>query len=290
MSYCLGSHAPETFTTQRRPGNLTVGGVHGLTPFPVRMGTMRAFASDRIGGPRPVKKQGKTKERRGTVRQFVRRLFLTVLILMVLSWMLVLPFRWINPPTSAFMLQDNSGRIPVAYEWLDWADLRGAAPIAVIASEDQKFAHHFGFDVKSIRESIDEFNDGEPLRGASTISQQVAKNMYLWSGKNFLRKGVEAYFTILIEATWSKRRILEIYLNIAEFGPGIYGVAAASNNYFKKPPLELSNAEAALLAAVLPNPNRLRVDAPTQYVRERQRWIMQQMQRLHQERWITLVD
>jgi monofunctional biosynthetic peptidoglycan transglycosylase len=114
--------------------------------------------------------------------------------------------------------------------------------------------------------------------------------MYLWPGKNFLRKGVEAYITLLIEATWSKQRILEIYLNIAEFGPGIYGVAAASSNFFEKRPLDLSNAEAALLAAVLPNPNQLRVDAPTQYVRERQRWIMQQMQRLHQERWITLLD
>lgn len=188
------------------------------------------------------------------------------------------------------MLQDNSGRIPVAYKWLDWDDLQGAAPIAVVASEDQKFAHHFGFDLKSIRESIDEYADGEPLRGASTISQQVAKNMYLWPGKNFLRKGVEAYFTLLIEAMWSKQRILEIYLNIAEFGPGIYGVPAASSSYFEKHPLELSNAEAALLAAVLPSPNRLRVDAPTQYVRERQRWILQQMQRLDRERWITLLN
>jgi len=215
---------------------------------------------------------------------------LALMILVALSWMLVLPFRWINPPASAFMLQDDSGRVPVAYEWMDWPALLDAAPIAVVASEDQKFAHHFGFDVKAIRDSIGEFNEGQPLRGASTISQQVAKNMYLWPGRNFLRKGLEAYFTILIEVTWPKRRILEIYLNIAEFGPGVYGVPAASYSYFQKPPLELNDSEAALLAAVLPNPSRLRVDVPSQYVLERQRWILQQMQRLHRERWITLLN
>lgn len=251
---------------------------------------MRAFATDRIGRPPPAKKRAKKKKGPGFVGRLIRRLFALFFIIIVLSWMLVLPFRWINPPTTAFMLQDNSGRVPVAYEWLDWSDLRGAAPVAVVASEDQKFAHHFGFDVKAIRESVEEFNEGEPLRGASTISQQVAKNMYLWPGKNFLRKGIEAYFTILIEATWSKKRILEVYLNIAEFGPGIYGAPAASKSFFRKSPLDLSDAEAALLAAVLPNPNRLRVDAPTQYVRKRQRWIMQQMQRLNREDWITLVE
>ena len=213
-----------------------------------------------------------------------------MVVVLVLSLSIVLPFRWINPSTTAFMLQDNSGRVPVAYEWLDWQDLQGAAPIAVVASEDQKFAHHFGFDLKSIRESIDEFADGEPLRGASTISQQVAKNMYLWPGKSFLRKGVEAYLTGLIEITWSKQRILEVYLNIAEFGPGIYGVGAASGHFFQKQPLQISNAEAALLAAVLPNPSRLSVDEPSEYVRKRQYWIMQQMQRLDRERWITLLN
>jgi len=188
------------------------------------------------------------------------------------------------------MLQDNSGRIPVLYEWLDWVDLLGPAPLAVVASEDQKFAHHFGFDLKSIQISVKDFAEGEPLRGASTISQQVAKNMYLWPGKSFLRKGIEAYFTLLIEASWPKRRVLEIYLNIAEFGPGIYGIGAASKVYFGKTPRDLSDADAALLAAVLPNPNRLRADRPSAYVRERQRWILQHVRRLDRERWIDLVD
>jgi monofunctional biosynthetic peptidoglycan transglycosylase len=208
----------------------------------------------------------------------------------VLSLLLILPFHWINPPTTAFMLQDNSGRVPVLYEWVAWRNAGVATPIAVVASEDQKFADHFGFDVKSIRDSVEDFSDGGSLRGASTISQQVAKNMYLWSGKSFLRKGIEAYFTVLIELTWSKKRILEVYVNIAEFGPGIYGVGAASKEFLGKSPVELSDAEAALLAAVLPNPKQLRVDNPSAYVRERQNWIIKQMQRLRREQWITLLN
>lgn len=252
---------------------------------------MRAHTSERIGRARqPSKKRKTRKKRRSVVRLFGRRILLATLIIVILSWMVVLPFRWIDPPTTAFMLQDKSGRVPVLHEWLDWMYVRGAAPIAVVASEDQKFAQHFGFDLKSIRNSMDDYDDGAPLRGASTISQQVAKNLYLWPGKSFLRKGIEAYFTVLVEASWSKRRILEIYLNIAEFGPGIYGVAAASEFYFGKAPTNLSDADAALLAAVLPNPKQLRVDQPSPYVRERQRWIMQQMRRLQREQWLDLME
>ncbi len=203
---------------------------------------------------------------------------------------MVLPFRWVNPPTTAFMLQDNSGRQPVFYEWHPWREIGIAPPLAVVASEDQKFASHFGFDVKSIRESVEDYNDGAPLRGASTITQQVAKNLYLWSGKSFLRKGIEAYFTVLIEVTLSKKRILEIYLNIAELGPGIYGVGPASEVYFGKSPIELSDAEAALFAAVLPNPNQLQADHPTPYVRERQNWILKHMRRLRREQWLSLLE
>lgn len=188
------------------------------------------------------------------------------------------------------MLQDESGRQPVLYTWLDWGDLGSVSPLAVVASEDQTFASHFGFDVKSIRDSVDEFNDGGRLRGASTISQQVAKNLYLWPGKSFVRKGIEAYFTVWIEVTWPKKRILEVYLNIAEFGPGIYGVGAASQAYFGKPPTALSDAEGALLAAVLPNPKRLHVANPTRYVRERQDWILGQMQRLRREQWLLSLE
>ena len=188
------------------------------------------------------------------------------------------------------MLADNSGRVPVMFKWTAWSRIGDASPIAVVASEDQKFASHFGFDVNSIRSSVTAFNDGAPLRGASTITQQVAKNLYLWPGKSFLRKGVEAWFTLLIEATWPKKRILEVYLNIAELGPGLYGVSAASETYFGKSPAELSDSEAALFAAVLPNPNRLHVDKPSDYVRERQVWILTQMSRLRREQWATLLE
>jgi monofunctional biosynthetic peptidoglycan transglycosylase len=251
---------------------------------------MRVFASDRIGrGYRPRKRR-KARKKLGILKRLCRWLLIFGFAVFVLSLLMVLPFRWLDPPTTAFMLQDDSGRKPVLYEWVAWKDAGTALPIAVVASEDQKFASHFGFDVKAIRESVEDFNDGASLRGASTITQQVAKNLYLWSGKSFLRKGIEAYFTVLIEASWSKRRVLEIYVNIAEFGPGIYGVGAASDTYFGKPPTGLSDAEAALLAAVLPNPTQLRVDSPTPYVRQRQSWIIRQMQRLRREQWLILLQ
>lgn len=202
----------------------------------------------------------------------------------------MLPLRWFNPITTAFMLQDDSGRIPVLYEWSDWAGIGVAPTLAVVAAEDQKFADHFGFDVQSIRDSIEEFENGESLRGASTISQQVAKNLYLWSGRSFLRKGLEAYFTILLELCLPKKRIVEIYLNVAEFGPGIYGTPAASRYFFNKNPNQITYPEAALLAAVLPNPNSLQVDRPSPYVRKRQRWILEQTSRLRRERWILLLE
>jgi monofunctional biosynthetic peptidoglycan transglycosylase len=178
----------------------------------------------------------------------------------------------------------------VLHEWVAWRDIGSAAQLAVVASEDQKFADHFGFDVKSIRESVEDYGDGERLRGASTITQQVAKNLFLWPGKSLVRKGIEAYFTVLIELLWPKQRILEVYLNVAELGPGIYGVGAGARVFFAKSPAELSDAEAALFAAVLPNPAQLQVDRPSAYVRQRQEWILTQIRRLRREQWITLLD
>ena len=209
---------------------------------------------------------------------------------LVLSLLLVAPLRWINPPTTAFMLQDNSGRAPVKYQWVAWEDIGPALPLAVVASEDQKFATHSGFDMKSIRASVEKYSAGAPLRGASTITQQVAKNLYLWPGKNLLRKGLEACFTVLIELTWSKKRILEMYLNIVELGPGVYGIGAASEIYFGKSPTALQDRDAALLAAVLPNPKQLLASDPSPYVRQRQNWILGHMQRLRREQWLKLLD
>lgn len=232
----------------------------------------------------------RTQYRTSWLRRILRLVVTLVLLAMMTSLIAVLPFRWIAPPTSSFMLQDTSGRDPVLYEWADWAQLGSAAPVAVIAAEDQKFATHFGFDLESIQDSVMQYRDGSTLRGASTITQQVAKNLYLWPSRSFLRKGIEAWFALLIETTWPKKRILEIYLNIAEFGPGLYGVPAASRVYFGKTPPALTDAEAALLAAVLPNPHRLNAGRPSDYVRKRQRWILAHVNRLRRENWLLLLD
>lgn len=251
---------------------------------------MRAHPSDRIGRKRRTRASRRRRRSSGFFRKLGRRLAFGLLILLVLSWAPVLALRWVDPPTTAFMLRDDSGRKPVRFEWTAREEIGLAAQLAVVASEDQKFASHFGFDLESIRDSIDDYGDGASLRGASTITQQVAKNLFLWPGKSFLRKGIEAYFTVLIELTWSKKRILEIYLNIAEFGPGVYGIRSASEVYFGKLPATLTDSEAALLAAVLPSPKRLHADRPSSYLRKRERWIIGQMQRLRREKWLTSLD
>jgi monofunctional biosynthetic peptidoglycan transglycosylase len=202
----------------------------------------------------------------------------------LLSAQLVLLLRWVPPPTSAFMLQERlsareEGRrnYRLHYQWVDWKQISPQAALAVVAAEDQKFPEHLGFDIESIEKAIEEKDRRGRLRGASTISQQVAKNLFLWPEHSFVRKGLEAYFTVLIELLWPKHRILEVYLNICQFGDGIYGIAAASQQFFKKKPNHLSQREAALLAAVLPNPELFRVDRPSAYVLQRRAWILEQM-------------
>jgi monofunctional biosynthetic peptidoglycan transglycosylase len=199
---------------------------------------------------------------------------------------LVLLLRWIDPPASAFMLRErvvaseSKPSYAVRYKWVKGAAIAPHMKLAVIASEDQTFADHYGFDLRSIDKALEERERGRRVRGASTISQQVAKNLFLWPGKSWVRKGLEAYFTLLIETLWPKQRILEVYLNIAEFGKGVFGVGIASETYFRKNAARLNGAEAALLAAVLPNPKRLRANAPSAYVRSRQAWIVGQMRGL----------
>lgn len=169
---------------------------------------------------------------------------------------------------------------PIDYRWIPSDRISGNAFRSVIASEDQRFFEHFGFDLKSIQSSIDAYIDGGRLRGASTISQQVAKNLFLNPAKNFVRKGFEIWFTLLIELLWSKERILTVYLNIAEFGDHLFGIEAASQHYFGVSAKQLSRAQAALLAATLPNPIRLKASRPSGYLRERQQWIMRQMRQI----------
>ena len=234
--------------------------------------------------------RGRKKQTRSPLRRFAKVAGLLALAAVVLSIALVLPLRWIDPPTSTFMLLDDSGIEPIDHFWVSWDQLGEASALAVIGSEDQRFGDHRGLDFNAIRNAVEEQDERGYLRGASTISQQTVKNLYLWPGRSFARKGLEAWMTLVAEVCLSKRRILEIYLNLAEFGPGIYGVGAASDIYFSKAPANLNDWEAALLAAVLPNPKELRVSAPTGYLLERQAWILKQIQRLRMEGWLTRID
>ena len=178
-------------------------------------------------------------------------------------------------------LIDEGAFRKIHYQWVDAKTISPQAAAAVIASEDQLFYQHSGFDLASIKSSIEEYRDGGKLRGASTISQQVAKNLFLVPAKSFLRKGIEAWFTLMIEIFWSKQRILEVYLNIAEFGDHLFGIEAASRTYFGIPAKNLNRSQAALLAATLPNPILLKAARPSAYVLGRQRWILRQMTHLN---------
>jgi monofunctional biosynthetic peptidoglycan transglycosylase len=189
--------------------------------------------------------------------------------------------RWVDPPYSAVMLQRLAVEgAPQRQTWVDLEDVDPHMALAVVAAEDQRFPVHWGFDTVEILNAVERHLDGGGLRGASTISQQVARNLFLWQGRSFLRKGLEAWFTGLIELLWPKRRILEMYLNFAEMGERTFGVGAASERLFGLTPGRLGRQRAALLAAVLPNPVQLRADAPSAYVRERRDWILGQMRNL----------
>ena len=205
---------------------------------------------------------------------------------MAASVLAVAAFRWLPVPTTAFMLAERQAAraegkpLDQQHEWVPWERISPHAAVAVIAAEDQKFPVHDGFDFQAIEKAVTDAQRGRRLRGASTISQQVAKNLFLWSGQSWARKALEAWFTIWIEMFWPKERILEVYLNVAQFGRGTWGIEAASRRYFGKPAARLTRYEAALLAAVLPSPTRYRVVNPGPYVRERQQWIVGQMGRL----------
>ncbi|KAB8156773.1 monofunctional biosynthetic peptidoglycan transglycosylase [Raoultella ornithinolytica] len=221
--------------------------------------------------------------------RMIKRLLLRILLIAAAFWGGGIALFSILPvPFSAVMLERQIGA------WLsgdfhyvahsDWVGMDEISPwmgLAAIAAEDQKFPEHWGFDVSAIEKALAHNERQENrVRGASTLSQQTAKNLFLWDGRSWLRKGLEAGLTVGIETVWSKKRILTVYLNIAEFGEGTFGVEAASRRYFHKPASKLTASEAALLAAVLPNPIRFRADAPSGYVRSRQAWILRQIRQL----------
>lgn len=213
-----------------------------------------------------------------------RVVLFTVVAFVSLSVLLVTVLRFIPPPTSAFMIkrqldgllhEDKSSGIH--YQWVNWELISPHMALAVVASEDQMFSSHRGFDFQSMAEAIEERRTSGRIRGASTITQQTAKNLFLWEGRSYARKSFEAWFTILMETFWPKKRILEVYLNVIEFGDGIYGVHAAATMFFDKEPSGLTRREAALMAAVLPHPKRSDLRAPSRYIQQRAGQIERQM-------------
>lgn len=227
--------------------------------------------------------------------QWVKRWLLKVVLAVLAVWFMgILVFRFLPVPFSAVMVErqfsawfsGNFGYVAHS-DWVSMDDISPWMGLAVIASEDQKFPEHWGFDTDAIEKALahNERNENR-VRGASTLSQQTAKNLFLWDGRSWLRKGLEAGLTVGLETAWSKRRILTVYLNIAEFGEGVFGVEEASRRYFNKPASRLTPAEAALLAAVLPNPIRFKANAPSGYIRQRQQWILRQMRQLGGESFL----
>jgi monofunctional biosynthetic peptidoglycan transglycosylase len=203
-----------------------------------------------------------------------------------LSFFFVLLFRFVPVYVTPLMVIRAAGQMfednkpPQRHNWVPIESISDNLALAVICSEDQNFLHHFGFDVKAIERSIEAARKGTGrLRGASTISQQTAKNVFLWPDRSWVRKGLEVYFTVLIEIVWSKERILEVYLNSIEMGDGIYGAEAASRFYFQKSARNLSKSQAAAIAAVLPNPREYRANPPSPYIKSRIGWIVGQMNR-----------
>lgn len=225
----------------------------------------------------------------GKLKAVLKRLLLRVLLVLVAFWGGgILLFSFLPVPFSAVMVERQlSAWLTGDFSYVahsDWVSMDEISPwmaLAVVAAEDQRFPDHWGLDVEAIEKALSHNEKHENrIRGASTLSQQTVKNLFLWDGKSWLRKGLEAGLTVTTEAVWTKRRILTVYLNIAEFGDGIFGVEEASQRYFHKPASRLTMSEAALLAAVLPNPIRYKAAAPSGYVRNRQAWIMRQMQQL----------
>lgn len=225
---------------------------------------------------------GKGRRRRGW------RLLLWVPVLLLVSSVLqVMVLRFVDPPISTVMILrqleawgEGDWKFRLHYQWRDLDQMAASVPISLVAAEDQRFPEHHGFDLKAIEKARKHNADGKRLRGASTISQQTAKNVFLWQGRSWLRKGLEAWYTLLIELIWPKQRILEVYANVAEFGDGIYGVQAAAQRYWGKDAARLSPAESARLAAVLPAPRRYNAAQPGPYVQRRATWIQRQARQL----------
>ena len=223
-------------------------------------------------------------EKQGLGKRIWRRAKQVVLFLFVAQLLYIVILKWINPPLTLTQIGSLVSGHGIKRDYVSGNDISPNLKLAVMAAEDQIFPNHGGFDWKHIKKAIDN-NQRKPnrVRGASTISQQTAKNVFLWQGRDWLRKGLELYFTKMIEWIWGKQRILEVYLNVIETGPGIFGAEAAAQSYFDKPAKNLSRRQAAMMAACLPNPKKYSVKPPSPYVSGRSNWIQGQMRFLEKD-------
>ncbi|WIX33872.1 monofunctional biosynthetic peptidoglycan transglycosylase [Salinicola sp. JS01] len=222
----------------------------------------------------------------GWPRKLLRYFLIAIAAFVGLSVFFVLVFRFVPVFGSMVMVERKVGswlhgdNLEIRQQWTPWARLSDNAKLAVMAGEDQRFPDHWGFDTDQIRRALTSWSDGGDLRGASTISQQTARNLFLWTGRSWIRKGLEAWFTLLLEALWPKQRILEVYLNIAEWDTGVFGLQAAAEHYFGTSAANLSVSQASRLAAILPNPRGWSASRPSPYVLQRAAWIQRQMRNL----------
>lgn len=219
--------------------------------------------------------------KRGKTSWVVRFIVRPLLIVFAFTILWVLLYRFVPVPFTVPMAKDFIAGKDVKRDWVALSNMDPDLPRAVIAGEDAKFCTHFGFDTEAISKAMEANAEGRKLRGGSTVSQQVAKNAFLWPGRSWLRKGLEAYFTVLIELMWDKKRVMEVYLNVAEFGIGVYGAEAAAQHYFGKSAKSLTRSEAARLVAVLPSPIKRDARSPRGYTARYAKRI---------ERWIRIVD
>lgn len=224
------------------------------------------------------------------VKRVLHFLKKTFIVLFVAQLVYIILLRWIFPPVTTIQLGSLISGHGLKRDYVSLIEISPNAGLAVIAAEDQLFTDHNGFDWKSIEKAL-KYNKKKPgrIRGASTISQQVAKNVFLWNGRSWFRKGLEVYFTFMIEFVWGKKRIMEVYLNVAEMGKGIFGIEAAARQYFRKPARKLSVTEAAMIAACLPNPKKYTVKPMSGAVARRYPWVQQQMRNLSSDKDIQLL-
>lgn len=232
----------------------------------------------------------------GWPRTVLRYLLIAIAAFVGLSVFFVLVFRFVPVFGSMVMAERkvsswlHGDNLTIQQQWEPWSRMSDNAKVAVMAGEDQRFPDHWGFDVDQIRNALASWSNGGDLRGASTLSQQTARNLFLWTGRSWIRKGLEAWFTLLIEALWPKQRILEVYLNIAEWDTGVFGLEAAAQHYFGTSAANLSVAQASRLAAILPNPRGWSASRPSPYVQQRAAWIQRQMRQLGGASFLQKLD